>query len=209
MNLTAFFVDSVLWPSSDPAGVGNGYGILAEIGYVRSSFYGAELIAHETAHSLGLSAHHPSPSNLMYETLSGGTALTSSQADILLASSFLQPADIGYTVEIIPVWISSTPYETDPTPPDASAVPVPAAGVLLLGAILPFAGRSIAGRRRAARHNGVRDGDGREAAAPGHARDRTGAIRTVSRRAAGPRSCACSRTRLRRLRAPRSIRRRR
>lgn len=66
--------------------------------------------------------------------------------------------------------------------------------------------RGPAARRR---HNGVRDGDGREAAAPGHARDRTGAIRTVSRRAAGPRSCACSRTRLRRLRAPRSIRRRR
>lgn len=65
--------------------------------------YGAELLAHELGHNLGLG--HMSGANLMNSALNNSTALIASQVATILASSLVQNDQSGYFININPVLV--------------------------------------------------------------------------------------------------------
>jgi len=100
---------------------------------IESSFaaggYGAELLAHELGHNLGL-GHSLTDDNLMHYMLNGDTSLTAAQIATILGSSLIQFDGLQAFVEINPILI-------------ASAVPLPGAFLLMLSALsaMGFVGR--------------------------------------------------------------------
>ncbi len=83
---------------------------------------GTELNAHELGHALGL-VHVAVAGNLMFGSISGGTALTPGQITTIQSSPFVQDGAGGMFVSITPVLIT----------------PIPPAGILFLSGILGLA----------------------------------------------------------------------
>lgn len=104
--------------------------------YVQSSTAagnrGAELLGHELAHNLGLG--HRS-GGLMNPSLNGQVTLNSTEIAVIENSSLRQFDTQGFFIEITPVLVE---FQT------AVPVPLPASGVLLIGAI----GAGVASRKR-------------------------------------------------------------
>jgi len=119
------FVDTISVCGSDSnaniVGCGNlgGPGLVVESGYAAGSF-GAELLAHELGHNLGL-GHTNGDGNLMDPTLNGNTDLTTDQVATILGSSLVQSDTLGRFIQVQPILLA--------------AVPLPAGGLLLLGGI--------------------------------------------------------------------------
>ena len=86
--------------------------------------FGAELLAHELAHNLGLA--HVGGANLMDPTLNNNTDLTAGQVASILASPLVQSDSSGFFININPVLIIA----------EAVSVPGPATALLLLMGLL-------------------------------------------------------------------------
>ena len=93
---------------------------------------GAELMAHEISHNLGLGMH--TPTGLMTVSLDGDTTLASDQVQTILNSQFIKKDQNGLFIEINPVLISAT------RTPDPSTAPLPASALLLLGGLAGLLG---------------------------------------------------------------------
>ena len=84
--------------------------------------FGVELLSHELAHNLGV-GHRSSSTALMNPSLNGGTTLNASEVATILASGLIQSDQNGFFIDVQPVLIL------------ASAVPIPSAGLLLVGGL--------------------------------------------------------------------------
>lgn len=143
-----FFIDSLSWCGS--AGCANGSIAVVNSSDAANTSYGDELIAHELAHVLGL--RHPDAveiandpeldsetikANLMNPTVvDGRMTLTALQIEVLLDDfNVLEDSNGKPYVDIAPVLVVAA----------ATAVPLPGAALLMLGALLPLG----AARRRA------------------------------------------------------------
>ncbi|OMH28027.1 hypothetical protein BGP75_21905 [Motiliproteus sp. MSK22-1] len=82
--------------------------------------FGAELLAHELGHNLGLG--HQGGGNLMNSSLNGNTSLTAGQVANILASPLVQSDSSGFFININPILILA----------EAVSVPVPAPATALL-----------------------------------------------------------------------------
>ncbi len=131
-GVNMFFVDSVDYCGGynvSIVGCGSYPGnVVAVESSTAAGGYGAELLAHELGHNLGLG--HLSGDNLMDPYLNGYTDLTASQIATILASPLIQFDGSQAYLEINPILI-------------ASAVPLPGAFWLMLSALsaMGFAGR--------------------------------------------------------------------
>ncbi|MCA8869093.1 MAG: VPLPA-CTERM sorting domain-containing protein [Rhodobacteraceae bacterium] len=128
-----FFVDTIDYCGGYNVNiVGCGFvgaaGLMVESIWAAGS-YGAELLAHELGHNLGLSH---GGCGLMGPALNHNTCLNASEVSTILLSSLVQQDRNGLYIEINP-WLVT-----------AAQVPLPAAGWLLIGGI----GALAAARRR-------------------------------------------------------------
>ncbi|MDA0813435.1 MAG: PEP-CTERM sorting domain-containing protein, partial [Verrucomicrobia bacterium] len=93
--------------------------------------FGAELIAHEFGHNLGL-GHTPDAlapaGNLMDPTLNANTTLTAAQQNAMLLDSKVQTDGGGRFVQIRPIIVAATPV-----PEPSTAALISLSGLLLLG----------------------------------------------------------------------------
>jgi hypothetical protein len=98
---------------------------------VAAGGFGAELIAHELGHNLGL-GHTPDAlapaGNLMDPTLNGNTTLTGAQQAAALADSKVQTDGGGRFVQIRPIIVAPIPV-----PEPSTAALISLSGLLLLG----------------------------------------------------------------------------
>jgi hypothetical protein len=141
-----FFVDSITWCGSTSTGLAGcgsepGNDIAIDIDFADASF-GDVLYAHELGHNLGL-GHDSTSGNLMRGNVaSGNLNLTAMQVnDVLLdPSSIIQLDGALRFIEITPVLVIAA----------ATAVPLPGALVLCLGAIGSLGAFGGLGRRTAA-----------------------------------------------------------
>lgn len=143
--------------------------LAVEKGYM-SSGYGAELLAHELGHALGL--YHPDESpysvasgNLMDPTLNGDTSLDTLQVAQFMGMGFFErfgPSPLiqrdaaGWFVAITPYLIVDQPLVIDPLSGGdgtaaTSAVPLPGSGAMMAAALLIAAGAALRRRNAAAR----------------------------------------------------------
>lgn len=132
-----FFVDTISWCGSNGnvAGCANSSIAILNSSSAANSSFGDELIAHELGHVLGL--EHTGGGNLMNPTVNDGrNLLTAGQITDLLADfNVLYDVNNKPYVDIAPVLVVAA----------ATAVPLPGAALLMLGALLPLG----AARRRA------------------------------------------------------------
>jgi hypothetical protein len=131
-GINLFFVDTIDYCSGYNVNIVGCGSFTGNIVAVESNFaaggYGAELIAHEIGHNLGLG--HTSFPNLMSPSLNGNTDLTLDQIATILGSMILQYDGLQAYVEVNPILIMSS-------------VPLPGAFVLMLSALsaMGFIGR--------------------------------------------------------------------
>lgn len=133
-----FFVDTISWcgSGSTVAGCANNSIAIVNSTTAASPTVGDELIAHELGHVFGLD--HTSGDNLMNPSINNGrNALTLVQITDLLADfNVLYDVNNKPYVDIAPILVVAA----------ATAVPLPGAALLMLGALLPL---GAARRRRA------------------------------------------------------------
>ncbi len=132
-----FYVDTISWCGTSGASAGcanNSIAVLNSTTAANSTF-GDELIAHELGHVFGLD--HTGGDNLLNPTvINGRNSLTSDQITDLLADfNVLYDINNKPYVDIAPILVVAA----------ATAVPLPGAALLMLGALLPLG----AARRRA------------------------------------------------------------
>lgn len=133
-----FFVDTISWcgAGGTVAGCANSTIAILDSATAASPTVGDELIAHELGHVFGLD--HTSGNNLMNPSINNGrNFLTTEQIAIVLQDDkVLEDLDGKPYVDIAPVLVVAA----------ATAVPLPGAALLMLGALLPL---GAARRRRA------------------------------------------------------------
>ncbi len=127
-----FYVDSINWcgvPGANIAGCADLPGsILAVNSAVAAhAIYGAELIAHEMGHNLGLD--HTAGPGLMGPTLNGQTTLSIDEVAILRSSPLVQMDASGSFINVTPILVQ------------AAAVPEPSALVLFSVVLIVIAGQ--------------------------------------------------------------------
>jgi len=109
----------------------NSPGVIVETGFAMS-IYGAELLAHEVAHNLGVVTHEP---GLLSAALDGDTTLNAAQVAKILTSSLVQSDPLGLFVKITPIQIVANATDVGITPTSISPIPLPAGGFLLIGGL--------------------------------------------------------------------------
>lgn len=107
LDVNFYFVDTIsacggINPAIVGCGETPGNDFVVESIFAAGS-YGAELLAHELGHNLGLG--HMSGANLMNSALNNSTALIASQVATILASSLVQSDQSGYFININPVLV--------------------------------------------------------------------------------------------------------
>ena len=112
-GVTMFFVDAISTCGAGPQPNIVGCGLVGGNKFVVKSSTaagpnGAELIAHELGHNLGL-AHVPGNSNLMNPQVNGNTTLTASQVNAIRASIFSQGPLGSEFVHITPILVVPEP----------------------------------------------------------------------------------------------------
>jgi len=125
-----FFVDTISWcgDNGSVAGCANNSIAIVNSTTAASPTVGDELIAHELGHVFGL--EHTGGDNLMNPTINDGrNSLTAGQITDLLADyNVLYDVNNKPYVDIAPVLVVAA----------ATAVPLPGAALLMLGALLPL-----------------------------------------------------------------------
>lgn len=110
-----------------------GNDFVVESSFAASPVFGAELLAHELGHNLGLD--HVA-TGLMAPVLNGDTTLTASEVATVLASPLVQSDINGLFIDVRPILILAE---------DIVAVPLPASVLMLLGGLVFLGG---IGKRR-------------------------------------------------------------
>ncbi|QDT13386.1 PEP-CTERM sorting domain-containing protein [Planctomycetes bacterium K23_9] len=108
-HVNLFFIDSITWcGGNNPAIVGCGTtpgDVIAVESVIAAGTFGAELIAHEMSHNLGL-GH--SGAGLMGSTLNGNTSLTASEVNTIRNSSLVQTDASGSFINVTPILVTAT-----------------------------------------------------------------------------------------------------
>lgn len=112
--------------NSSYVGCGEYYGndFVVESSYAAGSF-GAELLAHELGHNLGLD--HKNGNFLMNPFLNGNTTLTAQEVSDIHSNSIVQTNGQSFWIDILPIRIVAAA-----TTPQPSPMPVPEPSTLLL-----------------------------------------------------------------------------
>lgn len=136
-HVNLFFVDQINWcgaPGDNFAGCGTLGGYLVTVdSFWAASPYGAELIAHEIGHNLGL--EHTAGTGLMGPTLNGDATLSAAEVTTIRTSPLVQTDLAARFISVTPVLLRAT------------AVPEPASCVALLVIVVG----GVVRRRRAER----------------------------------------------------------
>lgn len=125
ISLNMYFADSITFCGTENAngvgcGVVGGNGVILDRDYVAGP-NGAEVLAHEIAHNLGLEHTHDGD-GLMGSIVNQDTSLSAIESGSLVLSEFIQgDADTGFFIEINPI--------------NLVVAPLPAAGLMLAGAL--------------------------------------------------------------------------
>lgn len=126
-----FYVDSIHWcgaPGGNIAGCAEYPGSVVAVNsaVAAHAIYGAELIAHEMAHNLGLD--HTAGPGLMGPTLNGQTTLSIDEVTILRSSPLVQMDASGAFINVTPILVQ------------AAAVPEPSSLMLFSVALIAMIG---------------------------------------------------------------------